>query len=158
MVSVSEVQSGWYSRYFLVPKSNGTLRPILDKHLKVASFKGSHFAGYCSRYDAKDAYIHVLYILPISMGGFGTWKLTLLGGGPDTGTVRQGRRIVNYRAFFSVRILGAPLGTDASAYQWPQWPRPQASGSMHSSGGHDPRRTGGFGTNDRRYGICGFDP
>ena len=105
----------------------------------------------------KDAYIHVLYIFP-SMGGFGTWKLTLLGGGPDTGTVRQGRRIVNYRAFFSVRILGAPLGTDASAYQWPQWPRPQASGSMHSSGGRDPRRTGGFGTNDRRYGICGFDP
>lgn len=44
VVPVSEVRSGWYSRYFLVPKSNGMLHPILDlcgldKHLKVCKFK-----------------------------------------------------------------------------------------------------------------------
>ena len=30
VVPMSEVQSGWYSRYFLVPKRDGTLCPILD--------------------------------------------------------------------------------------------------------------------------------
>lgn len=44
LVLVLEVQSGWYSRYSQVPKSNGMLHSImdlcgLDKHLKECKFK-----------------------------------------------------------------------------------------------------------------------
>ena len=44
VVPVSEVQSGWYSRYFLFPKSDGMLCPILDlvvlsKHPKIYKFQ-----------------------------------------------------------------------------------------------------------------------
>lgn len=44
IVPHTEAQGGWYSRYFVVPKRNGKLRPILDlrmlnKRLKVFKFR-----------------------------------------------------------------------------------------------------------------------
>ncbi|XP_056307255.1 uncharacterized protein LOC130219008 [Danio aesculapii] len=72
-VPVEETQTGFYSRYFLIPKKDGSLRPILDlralnKHLRKYKFKmltvgaltrsirrGDWFASI----DLKDAYFHI---------------------------------------------------------------------------------------------------
>ncbi|KAL0199690.1 hypothetical protein M9458_002877, partial [Cirrhinus mrigala] len=72
-VPVGETQRGYYSRYFLIPKKDGGLRPILDlrapnKHLRKYKFKmltvgaltrsvrrGDWFATV----DLKDAYFHI---------------------------------------------------------------------------------------------------
>ncbi|XP_027901587.1 uncharacterized protein LOC114162038 [Xiphophorus couchianus] len=73
VVPASEAKRGWYSRYFVVPKKGGGLRPILDlrvlnKHLRKFKFKmltlrqllnavgpGDWFATI----DLTDAYFHV---------------------------------------------------------------------------------------------------
>lgn len=72
-VSTSEQQAGFYSIYFLVPKKDGGLRPILDlrrlnAHLKVLPFKMLHTrhilesvvpGEWFTTIDLKDAYFHV---------------------------------------------------------------------------------------------------
>ena len=72
-VSTSEQQAGFYSIYFLVPKKDGELRPILDlcrlnAHLKTLTFKmlqTRHIlesiepGEWVTRINLKDAYFHV---------------------------------------------------------------------------------------------------
>ncbi len=72
-VPLTDRESGFYSRYFLVPKKNGGLRPILDlrplnRALSKRSFKMitlrqilSHIrpGDWCISVDLKDAYFHI---------------------------------------------------------------------------------------------------
>ena len=72
-MSTSEQQAGFYSIYFLVPKKDGGLRPILDlrrlnTHLKTLTFKmlqTKHIlesiepGEWFTTIDLKDAYFHV---------------------------------------------------------------------------------------------------
>ena len=73
IVSPSESESGFYSRYFLVPKKDGGLRPILDLRLLNLSLMRRKFKmltlkqilaqicpedWFCSL-DLKDAYFHI---------------------------------------------------------------------------------------------------
>ncbi len=72
-VPLTDRESGFYSRYFLVPKKNGGLRPILDlrplnRALSKRSFKMitlrqilSHIrpGDWCISMDLKDAYFHI---------------------------------------------------------------------------------------------------
>ncbi len=72
-VPQSEVERGFFSRYFLVPKRDGGLRPILDlRHLNLSLYKGkfkmltmrtimSQFqeGDWFVTIDLKDAYFHI---------------------------------------------------------------------------------------------------
>ncbi|MGL5128314.1 MAG: hypothetical protein ACRC7D_09175, partial [Aeromonas popoffii] len=76
-VSPHESQTGFYSRYFIVPKKDGGLRPILDlrylnKSLRRYKFKmltipvivaGIRKGDWFTTIDLKDAYFHIS-ILP----------------------------------------------------------------------------------------------
>lgn len=53
-----ETQCGFYSRYFVIPKKDGGLRPILDLR-KLNNRPGN----WCTTVDLKDAYFHIA-ILP----------------------------------------------------------------------------------------------
>ena len=73
VVPKDQCQTGWYGRYFLVPKKTGDLRPILNlkplnKHLLVESFKMESLRNvilacrpgeWLASVDLKDAYFHV---------------------------------------------------------------------------------------------------
>lgn len=72
-VPAGEVQKGYYSRYFLIPKKDGGLRPIMDlralnKHLRKYKFRMLTVAAltrairrddWFTAVDLKDAYFHI---------------------------------------------------------------------------------------------------
>ena len=66
VVPASETNKGWYSRYFVVPKKGGGLRPILDlwvlnKYLRTYKFKMLTLrqGDWFTTIDLTDAYFHV---------------------------------------------------------------------------------------------------
>ncbi|XP_060909710.1 uncharacterized protein LOC132986985 [Labrus mixtus] len=90
-VPLEQCQNGFYSRYFLVPKKGGGLRPILDLRtlneymrkykfrilMYTALLRFVHHGDWFASIDLKDAYFHIHLYPPHRKGAMLKFKLCL---------------------------------------------------------------------------------